>query len=313
MKSWQPHHRLILFLLLALILACVISPIQSLGADWFMTQWPALMPKRIPFHRTFNRAFMIAGVILFFLFRRQLFTHELKGLFDGGRAAASRDLATGLALSLASMVLIMTAMTTAEVHTPAFDFSAAQALARAASSAATGMFAGVFEEIFFRGILFIGLRRQAYDLRAYLLANLFYSALHFVKPGKAYFLDTLDLGAGFRHLAHTFTPFLDPPSMLPGFIGLLLVGAVLSLAVERTGKLYLAIGLHAGWVFSLKMIGLFGNIDRSQLGWLFGTSHPKLVSGVATWVAILLTGAAVHYLTRNRAVQSIDRPLAITA
>lgn len=313
MKSWPPHQRLVLFLLLALALACAISPIQSLGADWFMTQWPGLMPKRIPFHRTFSRAFMIAGVVLFFVFRRQLFTEDLKRLFVGGRAAALRDLAMGLALSLFSMVLILTAIAAAQVHTPQFNFSAGQALSRAASAAAAGMFAGVFEELFFRGILFMGLRRQAYDLRAYLLANLFYSALHFVKPGKAYFLDTLDLGAGFRHLAHTFTPFLDPPSMLPGFIGLLLVGAVLSLAVERTGKLYLAIGLHAGWVFSLKTIGLFGNIERPKLGWLFGTGHPKIVSGVATWVAILLTGAAVHYLTRNRAVQSTDPPHAVTA
>ncbi len=101
--------------------------------------------------------------------------------------------------------------------------------------------------------------------------------------------------------------------MLPGFIGLLLVGVVLSFAVERTGKLYLAIGLHCGWVFSLKISSLFGDINRQQLGWLFGAGNPKIVSGVATWVAILLTGAAVHYLTKNRAVRSSDLPHAATA
>ncbi len=191
MKSWQPYQRLVLFLLLALTLACVISPIQSLGADWFMTQWPALMPKRIPFHRTFSRAFMIAGVVLFFVFRRQLFTQDLTRLFHDSRAAALRDFAIGLALSLVSMVLVLTAMSATNIYATVFDFSAAQALTRGASAAAAGLFAGVFEEVFFRGILFMGLRRRVYDLRAYLFANLFYSALHFVKPGKAYYLDTL--------------------------------------------------------------------------------------------------------------------------
>jgi hypothetical protein len=52
MKSWQPHQRLLLFLLLALALTSAISPILTLGADWFMTQSPALVPQRMPFHRT---------------------------------------------------------------------------------------------------------------------------------------------------------------------------------------------------------------------------------------------------------------------
>ena len=89
MKSWQPHQRLLLFLLIALALACVISPVLSLGADWFMTQWPALMPQRIPFHRTFDRAFMLSGVLLFLVNRRALMTAQLKSCFKS--AAPRRD------------------------------------------------------------------------------------------------------------------------------------------------------------------------------------------------------------------------------
>ena len=61
----------------------------------------------------------------------------------------------------------------------------------------------------------MGLTAQSYKVRAYLLANLFYSVLHFVRPGNAYFLDSLDLSAGFRHLGYIFTPFLDPLSFCP--------------------------------------------------------------------------------------------------
>ena len=314
MKSWQPHQRLLIFLLLALALTCAISPILTLGADWFMTQWPALMPRRIPFHRTFNRAFLVSGIVLFLLFRRALITTEVKKLFLAGHVAARRDILAGLGLAAGSILLIVTAMTAADIYTPFFRLSPSVALSRIASAAAAGVFAGVFEELFFRGILFMGLRRHNYNVRAYLLANSFYAALHFVKPGEAYFIDQLDLSAGFRHLAYTFTPFLDPLSLLPGLVGFFLVGAVLALAVERTGNLFLAIGLHAGWVFGLKTLRVFGDfkVKRDQLGWLFGSSDPKILSGMVAWPAILLTGVAVYYLTKSRAVRSSDLLRAIT-
>jgi len=315
MKSWQPHQRLLLFLSLALALACAISPILTLGADWFMTQWPALMPRRIPFHRTFNRAFMVSGIVLFLLFHRALITAEVKKLFLVGRAATRRDFLAGLGLAAGSILLIVTAMTAADIYTPFFRLRPSVALSRIAGAAASGMFAGVFEELFFRGILFMGLRSHIYDRRAYLLANSFYAALHFAKPAEAYFIDQLDLSAGFRHLAYTFTPFLDPMSLLPGFVGIFLVGAVLSFAVERTGNLFLAIGLHAGWVFGLKTLRVFGDfrVKRDQLGWLFGSSDPKILSGVVTWTILILTGVAVYHLTKSRAARSSDRPRAVAA
>ena len=313
MKSWQPHQRLLIFLLLALALACAISPFLTLGADWFMIQWPDLMPRRIPFHRTFDRAFMISGVVLFVVFRRSLFTRELKQLFHVSRAQARRDFLAGLSLAAGSILSVLVTMIASGVFTPFFRLSPSLAMSRIGSAAAAGVFAGVLEEVFFRGILFMGLRTHSYDFRAYCLANLFYAALHFIKPGDAYFVNHLDLGVGFRHLAYTFTPFLDPASLVPGMIGLLLVGCVLSFAVERTGNLFLAIGLHAGWVFGLKTLRVFGDFKRDQLSWLFGSSDPKIVSGVVTWTAILITGIAVSYLTKSRVVRLRDQPRVIAA
>jgi hypothetical protein len=149
MTSWQPHQRLLIYLLLALALACAISPVLSLGVDWFMTQWPALMPKRIPLHRTFDRAFMIAGILLFILGRRVLIPAQLRKLLRVGAASARRDLATGLCLALGSMLLVVAAMTVTEVFTPFFRLTRSVAIGRVASAAAAGIFAGVFEENIF--------------------------------------------------------------------------------------------------------------------------------------------------------------------
>jgi hypothetical protein len=267
----------------------------------------------VPFEKIFNRAFMIAAMILFIAYRRILIPAELKRLLAPGFRIARRDLLAGCGLALISMVLLVSVMTVAGVFTPYFRVSLNTGLSRFASSLSAGIFAGFLEEVFFRGILFAGLREHGRPLRAYVLANLFYSAIHFVKPGDDYFIDRLDLLAGFRHLGTTFEPFLDPLSLIPGIIGLFLLGAVMSYALERTGNLYLSIGLHAGWIFSLKMIRVFGNFTRQDLGVTFGSTDPKIVSGVATWVGILLVGLAVSRLTRRDSLLSHGRPPATMA
>jgi hypothetical protein len=299
MKSLKPHQRLLLFLLFVLALTSLLSPWFAASADWITSRWPFLLPERFAFSKIFNRTFMIAGILLFFLCRRLLGISKpadlgLTRLSDGGR-----NIAVGWLLAVGSMAALATVMTLFSVFTPFFRLSLAESISRSASALSAGIFAGLLEEVFFRGILFKGLFEQG-RVRAYLGANLFYSALHFVKPGEANFMDVFDPLAGFHHLASTFTPFLEPLPLLPGIFGLFLFGAVLSFAFTRTANLYLAIGLHAGWVFGLKSLRVFGDFRRDDLGWMFGATEPKIVSGVFTWVGIGLVAVAIHHLTRHR-------------
>ena len=312
MKSLKNHHRLLIFLLLALALTCVISPWMALGADWTAARWPDLLEERVPFARIFNRAFMIAGITLFIVARRYLISTEIKPLLAVKASTAWQAFLTGCGLALGSMALLLALMTVADVYTPFFRLSLGKSLSRIAGALASGVFVGFMEEIFFRGLLFVGFLQRGQPLRAYVLANLFYSALHFVKPGDDYFLDRLDFLAGFRHLLTTFQPFLEPATLLPGFIGLFLIGVVLSYALVRTGHLYLSIGLHAGWIIALKTVRVFGDYSRQDLGWLFGATDPKIVSGVAAWIGILLVGLAITRLTRRGSQLATGR-LPVTA
>jgi membrane protease YdiL (CAAX protease family) len=299
MKSFESHQRLLIFLLLVLALTCVLSPWLALSADWVRDQWPGALAERVPFSRIFNRAFMISGIILFIFCRRYLMAADLKELLAVAFKKSCRHLLTGLGLAVGSMAGLVAVMTAADVFTPFFRLRLDESLSRFFSALLSGAFAGFLEEVFFRGMLFRGLLKDGRTVRAYVLANLFYSALHFVKPGEVYFLDRIDPLAGFKHLFSTFAPFLEPLPILPGIFGLFLIGVILSFALQRTGNLYLAIGLHAGWVLSLKMIRVFGDFTREDLGWAFGSTDPKIVSGVVTWVGILLVGVAVHWLTRQ--------------
>jgi uncharacterized protein len=303
----KTHQRLMLFLLFVLALTSLLSPWFAVSANWINGHWPFVLPERYSFAKIFNRTFMISGILLFFLCRRLLGIRKpadlgLTRFSDGGR-----DIAIGWLLAVSSMTALAAVMTLFSVFTPFFRLPLAESVSRCASALSAGVFAGLLEEVFFRGILFKGLFEQD-RLRAYLGANLFYSALHFVKPGKASFMEVFDPWAGFRHLAFTFTPFLEPLPLLPGIFGLFLFGVVLSFAFTRTGNLYLAIGLHAGWVFGLKSLRVFGDFRREDLGWMFGVTDPKIVSGVLTWIGIGLVAVAVHWFTRGRPRLAAFRP-----
>ncbi len=299
MKSLKTHQRLLVFLLAVLALTSLLTPWFAVSADWLANNPPFLVSERYSFSKIFNRTFMISGILLFFLCRRLLGIGKPADLGLTRFADGSRDLGVGWLLAVSSMVALGAAMTALDVFTPFFRLSLGESISRCMSALSAGVFAGFLEEVFFRGILFKGLYEQG-PLRAYLGANLFYSALHFVKPGDDYFMELFDPWAGFRHLAFTFTPFLDPLPLLPGIFGLFLLGAVLSFAFTRTGNLYLAIGLHGGWVFGLKTFRVFGDFRREDLGWMFGSTDPKIVSGVFTWIGIVLVAVAVYWITRYR-------------
>jgi membrane protease YdiL (CAAX protease family) len=298
-NSLKSHQRLLIFLLLILAITCVISPWMALGADWIQLNWPSLIDERVPFPRVFNRAFMVAGIIGFAVARKFIFPPRLKPLLLPGVGQATRLLSIGWTLAVASTALLVAFMTVSTIFVPFFRLSWGESLSRLISAFFAGSFASFLEEIFFRGILFLGLRDTGHPWAAYVFANLFYSALHFVKPGEPYFLNGIEPLAGFRHLLSTFEPFYHPLDLLPGIFGLFLIGVILSYALARTGNLYLSIGLHAGWVFGLKVIRVFGDFSREDLGWIFGSTDPKIVSGVATWIGVLLVAVAVRQLTRH--------------
>lgn len=183
------------------------------------------------------------------------------------------NLLTGFALSVVSFVFLLTLIAAADVYTPYFRLPLAESLSRLAGALASGVFAGFMEEIFFRGLMFLGLYDRDRPLRANLLSNL---------------------------------------RLLPGICGLFLIGMVLSYALARTGNLYLSVGLHAGWIVGLKMIRVFGDFSREQLGWAFGAIDRKIISGVATWIGVLLVGLAVRQLTRPDSRLVTDRLPAAT-
>ena len=93
---------------------------------------------------------------------------------------------------------------------------------------------------------------------------------------------------------------VDPRALAPGFFVLLLAGVILGLAYQKTNALWFSIGAHAGWIFWLKIYGLFTVEHSTGFARLWGSS--KLTDG---WIAavVLLIGAVLLW-DCNRAPNS---------
>ena len=289
----KTYKKLLLFIVVALSVAALLSPWVFLLAKSF-----AAWRHGPSFEQIFAGLFIAAGAILVLASPSLL---RLKLLRDAGIAAKDRaHVLYGFVLAVASMALLGFVMYLSGALAPGVSDPLSSVLRSLGKALMTAMMVGFLEELFFRGILFRGLLEDSRPAIAFAAANLFYSASHFFKPPENFITGGIDPFAGFRFLALCLAPFLDPPAILPGLIGLFIIGIVLSYALLRTGSLYLAIGLHAGWIFGIKALPLFGEFSREDLGWIFG-AKPKLVSGVVTWAGILLVGAIVHFMTRKRA------------
>ena len=157
---------------------------------------------------------------------------------------------------------------------------------------------GVAEECVFRGILLGALLRERRVLTAVVIADAVYVAFHFL-GGTAAVSFGPDPWVGLRTAGECVGFSLSQAGALAKALGLLSVGAVLCLALARSGSLYLGIGLHTGWVFAIKVANLlFWAPVAPEDRWLYGSRW--LVDGLFVWLLAIPVGAYVWWLTRPR-------------
>jgi membrane protease YdiL (CAAX protease family) len=71
--------------------------------------------------------------------------------------------------------------------------------------------------------------------------------------------------------------FDNGPPLIPAAFTLFMAGAILAFAYQRTGTLFLSMGLHAGWIFWLKSYGFLTVKTTGASTAVWGTD--KLVDG----------------------------------
>ncbi|MEN8174758.1 MAG: CPBP family intramembrane glutamic endopeptidase [Pseudomonadota bacterium] len=244
----------------------------------------------VPPHKILTRLGMLlaAGGLIFLLRRLRLNNREALG-YDLARRPFLRSLAGGWLLGVATMLIPLGAIFLLGVRGWRHSTIEAELLASAALSGLFGGLAvGFIEETFFRGAMFTAVRRQRGLVFTAVSTAALYAALHFIKPHRLAPGEEPGWLTGFELLAGAFEQF-SGSAMWDSFASLVLVGVFLALLRERNGHIALAIGVHAGWVFAIKLAKTFTKSDPdAPLAWLIG--HYDGITGwlVSAWLLVMI-------------------------
>jgi uncharacterized protein len=304
--------RLFLFVLLCLLLAALLTPyFYTWGKDFsagnngegVMGSIKSSMA-RADVARFYNRVLMGVAIILLYPFIRTLRSDsnvESSPLWERMNPGPEgwKHLLMGFQYATGYMgifFLIVWQLGWLEIDLTA---SPGKALLQAITPAVG---ASLLEEWLFRGVLFALLMRSLSARATIIGLSFFFAVVHFLKPyhGSPEIVDGGAPWAGFQLLAHIGERFIHMEDFIGVFMTLFVVGVVLAMARYKSGKLWMSIGLHAGWVFAMKV---FLDLTNNT-----GTAHPVLYGrdlreGMVPLLFVFMTGGAVWlYLNKNKSL-----------
>jgi hypothetical protein len=281
----------------------LLAPWLYLLTQWAARHWTALEGlAKNPFSRFLLRAILgLAVVGLWPLLRGcGMFSGREMGLtsrLDGvspyrGQGRLWRNLAGGFAIGFGSLALAAGLAMLCGGRVANLSYGQAELMHRLLGATVSAVVVAFLEELIFRGGLFGILRKTLVWPAALVVSSAVYASVHFLqKPAAPLPVDWL---SGIRLLPELFR---IPPEglglLVPAFFTLLLAGAILALAYQRTGSLFMSIGLHAGWIFWLTAYRLLTREAPGATHAIWGSD--KLIDG---WLPCFILAVVLAGLWR---------------
>lgn len=159
---------------------------------------------------------------------------------------------------------------------------------------------GIIEEILFRGAALGMLRKSMKLLPAALLLSFVFAFAHFATPEPAVGVVRGHWYSGFQMFPYLITDLDMRWEFGFMFITVFFMSMTLCYLYAAYGNLYLAIGLHAGWVWLMRIGGYLLDRDDNVLVMMFGPSMSVAKSGMAILEVILFFTAAVLLYARKQ-------------
>lgn len=278
--------KIIFYLVATVVLGALLAPPLYWGGNWLAGHGILTWLGETPFRKFFHRGLLIAAIALLWPTARWLRVPGLAALGLRPNPRRWEDLGAGFAIALLSMAALGAVLLALEFsrlrHTvPAFAF---------VKIAVSAVVVSFLEEWLFRGAILGLLARSLNRHAALFFTSALFSILHFLKPNDTAVPQTVGWLSAFGLIPGSFEQFGEPWLVLGGFTTLFIVAWILGYTRFKTGSLWMAIGLHAGWVF-----GLMGfnkatkRIVKDALPW-FGDN---LLTGLGAILAVLITGLLV--------------------
>lgn len=293
--------KIVLYLIVALAAGAAVAPPvfwagQAMASSG-VTDWLA----GFPFHRVLSRCLQVSLIVLLWPTVRWVGLRRLTGLGLRANPVAGRDVAAGLIFGIACVFLVSATGLLAGLY----EWRAEPDLAKLGRIVLTAGAVSLVEEAVFRGVI-LGVCLWNLPARsAIAVSSALFALLHFLKPAKTRLPpESVQWFTGFSEL-FSFAGALPSVAVLCfGLASLFVAGWILGRSTLRTHSLWLAIGLHAGWVFGVQTTNLFLRSCATDPSGFLPWIGPALVSGaVPTGIlpvaGLLLAGWLVHFYLKH--------------
>lgn len=242
-------------------------------------------------YRRLNDRVVLVSVLLFLVPAYRL--SGLRGRADFGipkRSNWKRLFGIGLVVAAASMLVVYGAGLLAGVYGPAeLDGGVVGDVLKIMIGM---LLVGVIEEILFRGYILNALRTSLGPVAAVLLSSALFAVVHFIKPAEP---ESVNWSSGFLLVTNLFAKAGD--TFWPEVCTLFFMGTVLATLSLWTRSVFLAIGLHAGWVWIMMLFRLFTE-NQGRLVWLYGPGEWISKGWIGPIMAVLVWVGALCFRKR---------------
>ena len=280
-----------------IVAACLLSPPLYWAGDALANHGVLPFLRGFPFHRYFSRCLQISALVLLVPAFQAAGIRQLAMLGLERNPGWKRDVAAGFAIAFVPVALLAAAYIGFDVYRLKNTIVAAGVLRVIGAAAAVP----ILEEFLFRGVLLGICLRVTGPMRAAAISSFVFACVHFLRVAKPAVAAPVGWLSGFAQLPLAFSSAPAWPLLGWGFLSLVVAGLILAFATLRTRSLFLAIGLHAGWILGRQGLQLIAKYrvtpPESLLPWV----GQNVVSGavptglVPAFVLLATAGAIALY------------------
>lgn len=293
----KPLLKILAYLGGVIFLGALLAPPLFWVGHWLAAQ--GIMPflAETELGKFFNRAVLVAAVVLLWPTMRWT---GLRGFNDLGLerdTRRGRHLTVGFLAAFVLMVLLGACLLAIGVY----KLKAQVPWGAFGKIATTSIVVSLLEEALFRGAILGLLKKTLRTWPAIFFTSALFSVVHFLSPpDQPLRPESVEWFSGFQLVPQAFWQFSEPMLVLAGFTTLFCVGWILAYATVKTRSLWMAIGLHSGWILgTMGFSKMTKRVMKDTLPW-FGAD---LTVGLASVFVVAVTGALIwvwlNYVERN--------------
>ncbi|MEE8409693.1 MAG: CPBP family intramembrane glutamic endopeptidase [Myxococcota bacterium] len=285
--------KIVAYTLGVVIVAALLAPVLWWIGQWGIESGTLSFLEGFRFAKYFNRAMLIVALVSLWPFLRWMGLKTWTELGLEPNPRRFKDLGIGIATGVVGLWVVAFGLLLTGQSVPRESIP----WLKLAGAFGTATIVPLIEEPVFRGALF-GLLRKGMSWK-WALGSLsfFFAILHFARPppGSMRITD-VHWYSGFDHFTRVFWQFGRPELVVGGWLTLFVVGWILGYTVVRTRSLYLALGLHGGWVLALRTFYFVSSRRAAPSIWV----GKDLTTGIVPLLLLLASFAVIHLILERR-------------